>query len=525
MDGSGPRRRYNSLAHEIAGSPEIYRAKVLSVDKVHWTVSVQGEYRNQVYEGIPIMPTYVTGDGCGQFFMPEVNSLVTICKPSTGSTPFILGGTSSPKQTDEGDPDEDPNDHRQNRPVLNEGDMMIACSGTARIILRKGGVLEIGASESAKRMYIPLTNIIREFSQNYIHETGSGKFSMLCRDDDESFGSGVTPAEYQLQVKEFCEDDLPIVDLRMGRVSAEDNQRIINSSLGEIVYSFNINNRHRVWIDKRGNVQHVSHGQTFESYVGPRFATHEKSLTQIVKGTLQCSYGLRHVGVSRTDSLKVGRDRTVTVGGKFTESIQGEVVRKTGPMTEDIGRVRRTVRGGLAETIVSGENITVGGPSTHSVGASYLESIGEQSRTLVANTRKQDVAWEVVVANGKARIHNTLGNNVFSVGPTQASATCKIIQKVSGALLIQSALGAVEIEINPKGVRLRTVGGEISLDNVGTVNLGPAGGRGNVVTTQTYPADYTTGAPILGSSSVRAGMKSPLPGPALPLSTFLPDKS
>jgi len=250
MAGWGPTRRTRAPIYEGMGGTRVVRAKVLSVDKVKWTCKVQSELDNAVIEGIEVQPTYINAEGGGQFFMPAVNTLVYLCYPSTDSTPFIMGGATAPRQLDEGDEAEDPNDRRMNRPVLNEGDMLVASSDTSRIIVRKGGILEIGASESAKRLYIPLQNLIKEFSQNYEHETAGGRLSMRARDDDETYGTEQTPAEFQLQWREFAEDDFPIIDLRMGRIRAEDSQRVLNGTQGEIVYSFNINNRHRVWIDR-----------------------------------------------------------------------------------------------------------------------------------------------------------------------------------------------------------------------------------------------------------------------------------
>jgi hypothetical protein len=508
------------------GGVKVIRAKVLSVDKVKWTCTVQGEFDNQTFSGISVQPTYVTSAGGGQFYLPEVNSLVYLCFPSTDSTPFIMGGATAPAQLDEGDDSEDPNDHRQNRPVLNEGDMLVASSGTARVIVRRGGLLEIGASESAKRVYIPLQNLIQEFSQNYTHETGGGLFSMRCRDDDETYGSERTPAEFQIQWREFCEDEFPIIDLRMGRIKAEDDERILNATQGEIVYRFNINNRHRVWIDKRGNAQIYRHGATYESYNGPRFERHEQSLSHIVRQTLTAEYGVQNTKVARTSTLEVGRDREIRVTGGLTETIGAGIFRQVyGAIEEELGDITRTVTGSVVEQVLNNTDTTIGGNHTVSVGLSEQKTVAKSSRTLVpgGGNLPTDTTWELVVTNGKTVLHNTLGKNVLSVGPTQEAPTCVIRQKVTGSIEISSGLGVTLMEINGTGMRVSTVGGEIALDQIGTVTLGPGPVRGNVVTTLSHPFDFITGLPILGTTSVQAGMVAALPGPAAVPSGFLPD--
>ena len=120
-----PKRRTRAPIYEGAGGTDVYRAKILSVDKVKWTCTVQSELDNKVYDGVPIEPTCINSDGGGQFFLPETNSVVWCCRPNKEVTPFIMGAATLPAQLDEGDDEEDPNDRRFNRPVVNEGDNVL----------------------------------------------------------------------------------------------------------------------------------------------------------------------------------------------------------------------------------------------------------------------------------------------------------------------------------------------------------------------------------------------------------------
>jgi len=230
--------------------------------------------------------------------------------------------------------------------------------------------------------------------------------------------------------------------------------------------------------------------------------------------------------VKRSDTLTVGKSRTVTVKGSLSEFITAGIFRTVGgAIEEEIGDLKRTVNGSVEELILNNESKEIAGNQTVSVGLSEQKTVGKSSRTLVpgAGNLPTDTSWEVVITNGKAVLHNTLGKNVFSVGPTQTTPTCKITQKVTGAIILSSTLGATQVEINATGVNISTVAGTISLDQAGTVLLGPGPVRGNVVTTLSHPVDRVTGTPILGTTSVQAGMIAPAPGPGAVPSTFIPD--
>jgi len=501
----------------------VLRAKILAVDKVRWTCSVQSEHGNRRLEGISIQPTFMNTSGGGQFFMPETGSIVWLCFPSEGSTPFIMGSAVLPQQQEDGDVG-DPTDMRQNRPVLGEGDMLVAASSTGKIILRKGGVLEVGASESAKRVYIPLTNLIREFSQNWEHESGGGRASMLCRPADDTYGPNKTPAEYQIQWREFCEDAAPMIDIRMGRIKDEDTQRVVGGKRGDVVYRMTINERYRLWIDKYGNVQKVHFGTTTEAYVGPRTTSHSKSFTDIVRGMKREIYSSRHTEVAGVQQAIIGKDSITSIGGDQSTVVGGKSYREVeGQDTQEVGGRDIRVRGAMTCSVLGDRADTVAGDATRATGQSVGETVGGVYQMDVANSAGAGESWSVSVASGDAVIHNKLGIVQFSSGGLPSAAACVARLKPSGSILLQSSLGLVEVEVNKKGVRVKSAGGEISLDLAGTVTLGPSG-RGNVITTATHPVDYVTGAPILGSSSVRAGGLPAPSGVSIP-STFVKDRT
>jgi hypothetical protein len=514
----GFRKRSSAPIYEGTGDIAVVRAKILSVDPVTWTCKVQSDNDNETHDGISVEPTYLDSEGGGQFSMPEENSIVWLCYPSKSQQPFIMGHSTLPKQEDEGDPNEEPVDRRMNRPVLNRGDKVLGSSATGYVIVRKGGVVEVAASEDCKRIYIPLTNLIREFAQNWEMNLGAGIISSLNRDNDASYGADKTPHEFQLRFNEFAEDGAPSIDLRMGRIKDEDDQMIPGGELGAVVCRFSINDRYTVWVDRAGNYATRINGVVTESYMGPRTTFHVASVRDVVKGTRNEDYQQRDAVVHTTDRLVVERDRNVEVRGNLDEKVAGQVNRQAGKVVETFKSVTRSIDGGVVEQITGGHSVTIGDNRSVGVAGDTSETVGRKKSTTVVK------GYDISVYSDNFTVHDELGKLVFSSGGTsQSAALAKVTMKPTGAVVI-SSLGVVTMETNRTGCRIKTPKGEISVDAVGTVLLGPGPVRGGVITTLTMPVDPTTGIPTLGSASVQAGGPG-IPGPGAIPSTFIPDPS
>lgn len=505
-------------------TPSVFKARVLAVDKVRCTMTVLGE-NNERFDGIPLPSHYVGSKGQGSFWTPEQNSILYLCSPSDGVAPFVVAGCALPRE--QGDDDTDQDDFRQARPVLNEGDQVVASSDDGNfIILRKGGVIEIGASQTAQRLYVPVNSMIMDFCQDYQLQTTGGILSWKTRRDDTSHGGGTkTPAEFRLQIKEFTGED-PLVDLGFGRIQDEDDERLVGGGDGEIVARLLINDRFRFWIDKSGNVMHYVHGETVTEHNGKVVERYTKNKFQQVLGTFQSRIGSRHATVSGEDYLEVGGSRTVVVKGDLNETIEGTYKRNVKGYTDDIDGSRETsVRGFEKKSVLGFEEKSVTDDKVVSVGKGYKEVVGGKRSFKVTNSQvaSEEVGFEVTVAAGKVQVFAMTGNVEICVGgATPDLVLSKITAKPTGAVVIEStpAAGLSTVEVNPTGVKVSTPAGEMSVDQLGTVALGLPAGQGAVVTTLTHPVCYVTGAPILGSSSVVAGG---IPSPVGLASTFVPD--
>lgn len=510
----------HSIGEDSYDSVEIYKCRVVTVNTTKWTAEVVSE-NNRFHSEVQIAPTYVNADGGGAFSMPETNSVVWVCKPSDQRTPFIMMGCSLPREPDEDEGD--PANMRMNRPVINEGDTVVASSDGATIILRKGGVIEIGANQTAQRFYIPLQSVIRDLCQNYELITAGGSMSLKSRRDDDTHGEAVTPVEFNLKIKDFAQDE-PIIELGLGRIKNEDNQSVVGGNIGQVVARLLINDSFKIWIDKDGNVMSTTYGTTTNAYNAKKTDFYDKAFFQRVKGLFSGRYLDQDVHVSRSYSKWVGRESAVEIGGNETVRVHGSSAREYGAVTEEVkGNENRVVGGELDEQIIGNLKQSIAGGRSIGVGGNSDEGVaGTKSTTIVGahfGDPINDTSYQLLVGSGAIQIHSITGKVKISSSLTPATALARIIVKPTGAIVLESILGLAQIEVNATGCSIFTAAGEITVDNIGSVYLGPIGG-GPVVTTLSHPTDYITGAPILGSSSVQAGGIPSIIG--IP-STFMPD--
>jgi hypothetical protein len=405
--------------------------------------------------------------------------------------------------------------------------------------MRKGGMLEMGAGPGCKRLFIPLQNIVREFSQNWEHILSGGRISMLTRDQDETYGEALNPVEFQLKIKEFSEDrdeedqNDYTIDLRLGRIEDEDDESVLGGELGACVARFNVNDLFTVWVDRTGNYQCKIVGQSTIECHSLQERIHHANLSEVVEGLLDGEYQQRNIVVHGNDTKRVERDKGLTVLGKYSETITGSVTRNTGPLEEYIKGVQRTVAGQLSEDVTGSVKQNIGDTRNISVMGDSAEITGGAKSTTVGNASNPNPlgkGYQIHVYNGVFAVHDVLGKIVFSSGtPLDDTALAKIKLKPTGAVQITTnPAGTVKFEINNTGIKLATPAGQISIDNAGIINMGtPLPPYGAVLTTMSYPANPITGTPTQGVSTVRAGglpVLAPADIAAFPLkNSFVPD--
>ena len=190
--------------------PTIETARITNVNLEDWTINALSLYGGKVFEGVQIMsPYFHFANGEGIYHVPEVGALVWICKPSDGggAKEFVLGYQA---------PYDDENkSYRCSRQALNPGDIMLRTRDEGFIILRRGGVVQVGATPMTQRIYLPIQNYIKDFCENYELNTLGGKLTWVVhRTDEDTDGAVRTTAG--LFVKEKANDPKHVATLTVG---------------------------------------------------------------------------------------------------------------------------------------------------------------------------------------------------------------------------------------------------------------------------------------------------------------------
>lgn len=220
------RRNPRSPSHNRYSSAVIEEGVIINVDKRTYTVDIETRHSAKTFNDIQWMtPYHHTNNGEGYHHIPEVGAIVLLCTPSDNTPPFIMGyigaasavnsedGTQehSSETGDEGSPSNA--SFRSGRPELNFGDIAITGRDDNFFILRRGGVLQIGSTQVAQRMYLPITNFIKDFCENYEMATLGGTFNWSV-DRDEDDPGGDAPVRYTLHVHEHAQEAKATVRIR-----------------------------------------------------------------------------------------------------------------------------------------------------------------------------------------------------------------------------------------------------------------------------------------------------------------------
>ncbi len=202
--------RSDSSTSPATRSAMIFKAQVLNVNTKDFTVDVAYEsYPYSSHLDIPFMVPYLhQNNGEGFSFMPEIGSTCWVCNPSeSGRDAFVLGWA----------PVAEDGSYRAGRQLLNPGDIHLSTRDGNFVAIRRGGVVQIGSSSICQRLYIPIRNIIRDFSENYELTTPAGDLNWtVLRTEDR--GDGHAGTFFSLACHEYADDPItnPVGFLKIG---------------------------------------------------------------------------------------------------------------------------------------------------------------------------------------------------------------------------------------------------------------------------------------------------------------------
>jgi hypothetical protein len=249
-----PQSFHNSPTQVGSSSAFIETGTLANVNVRTMTVDWVSQYSGKVILDLPIMSPYfhyAAGEGCT--CVPEPGARCLVCWPSDEKIPFVLGFLGAP-EVEGGQPSadltqatEDPGveseedlpdqkilspggstaadntsdaSYRAGRPLLNPGDQMWTGRDGNFVVLRRGGVLQIGSTAISQRLYIPLQNYIKDFCENYELLTASGTLHWMVH-RVENDPSGNAPTELVLLAREFAQDKQASIKVRIGALDTD----------------------------------------------------------------------------------------------------------------------------------------------------------------------------------------------------------------------------------------------------------------------------------------------------------------
>jgi len=211
------------------GAPAfIHEARVLDFNLVTWTVDVRTQFDQKFFPNVQVASPYMHANrGEGWYCIPEVNAKCLVCIPSDGPPPFVLAFI-MPMETPE-DP-EGSGDETKAAETTGTNQGAVFSGGRSRgkpgdqiwrgrdgnfVILHRGGVLQIGATELAQRIYIPLGNIVTDISQNYEHHNTGGSINWGM---STSFTDDNPETEFRQTFRMYANDERSDVRVAVGKV-------------------------------------------------------------------------------------------------------------------------------------------------------------------------------------------------------------------------------------------------------------------------------------------------------------------
>lgn len=213
--------------------PIIHEARIIDINLVNWTVDVFTIFDQRRYFEVQVAAPYLHSNfGEGIYAFPEIGAKCLVCIPSDGPPPFILAFI-MPAETipDATDPDEAPqgtqggqggvvqnasdSTYRGGRARAKPGDIVMKGRDGNFVTLHRGGVLQIGSTQLAQRIYIPLGNFVTDISENYNHFNTGGSINWGLRpgSPDEN-----PETEWRQTFRVFANEEFADVRLSVGKV-------------------------------------------------------------------------------------------------------------------------------------------------------------------------------------------------------------------------------------------------------------------------------------------------------------------
>lgn len=187
----------------------------MNVTPSEYTVDAWAEMSGRRYLDIPFMHTYTHYlGGEGIYFMPEVGAPCWVCRPSERDKPAFVLGFGSAYDVD--------GTYKNFKRNLNAGDIFLGTRDDNFILLRRGGVLQLGGSGLSQRFHLPIGNWIKDFCESYQLATVGGELLWQVQ-RTEMDADGTQKIVFSLGTREQADDYQQVCTLTMGHHETDPN--------------------------------------------------------------------------------------------------------------------------------------------------------------------------------------------------------------------------------------------------------------------------------------------------------------
>jgi len=375
----------------------IIECVVTGLNMATWTVDVVSKYDQLHFMDIQVASPYLHSNrGDGVYVCPEVGAKCYVCIPSDGPPPFVLCFIMPIEQVDrdvpaEGDEAADEtssNTFAGGRSRSKPGDIVMRGRDNNFVVLHRGGVLQIGSTELAQRLYIPLQNLVEDISQTYRHHNTGGSISWGVR---QGAPDDTLPTSYKHTFRLFANQSEASVRVCAGTFDAmaepgdgwqEDLEELEIGTDDPVVYELTVSpegfnaaggepnstaidsTKLRFFIDKAGGVYLGSRSSVFLGFKGKIkivaeddiYIESKKNITIKAGGTMRIEGG---------DAMDISSGVTKINGGsKPVASVGSQVLFTTvAPIPIIIGAPPATTPGIISAGAVFSASVSTGNPT------------------------------------------------------------------------------------------------------------------------------------------------------------------
>lgn len=352
-----PSRFRSSYTHKEGANPgqvEMLECRVVNVDMVNWTVDVYAVFDQRRFFHVQVGAPYLHhSNGEGIYVMPELHAKCMLCLPADSSPPHVAyflmafeNVDTASEEAPEGTVSRGVTGMKPSgasfaggRPRHNPGDIVLRGRDGNFVVLRRGGVLEIGSTELCQRMCIPLSNTMVDVSENYYHHTPGGtEYWGILPGRNE----GKSATEHFQSFRVWAEDKFADVRVKIGKVGDPAKGLTGNGVVGDVVYEVSVAPQ---GIDPESGAYHDVNKLVYRMTVdreGNTVLGAKQDLTVYAARRLRLESGGSMTIQAKADiDMKASSGVTVD-GGAFT-TIRGSVV-KLGPGAKPVATQGSMVR-------------------------------------------------------------------------------------------------------------------------------------------------------------------------------------